>query len=179
MIQQCIKLTLNFFQVWADVGDSDDWQCVQTLGEPNKYYFLTSLITSNFTAFWFSSLCSNECFVRLLCKMYWAFMLTILQTNVIVNFNLILLFITLLFVSGHTSTVWALSFNASGDKMVSCRYAYISFVHVFNCFSIFFNFCDMLMANLYGSDDLTVKVWGTENTGVQSGGGFAPWLVFH
>jgi hypothetical protein len=22
-------------QVWAD--DDDDWQCVQTLGEPNKY----------------------------------------------------------------------------------------------------------------------------------------------
>jgi len=37
----------------------------------------------------------------------------------------------------------------------------------------------MLMANLCGSDDLTVKVWGTENIGIQSGGGFAPWLVFH
>ncbi|WVZ06955.1 hypothetical protein V8G54_020301 [Vigna mungo] len=47
--------------------------------------------------------------------------------------------------NGHTSTVWALSFNASGDRMVSC------------------------------SDDLTVKVWGTENTEIQSGGGFAPW----
>jgi len=35
------------------------------------------------------------------------------------------------------------------------------------------------MANRYGSDDLTVKVWGTENTEIQSGGGFAPWLVFH
>ncbi|MEX7539442.1 hypothetical protein SGI37_20710, partial [Providencia rettgeri] len=30
---------------------------------------------------------------------------------------------------GHTSTVWSLAFNASGDKMVSC------------------------------SDDLTVKIW--------------------
>ncbi|KAJ1381179.1 WD40/YVTN repeat-like-containing domain superfamily [Sesbania bispinosa] len=47
--------------------------------------------------------------------------------------------------NGHTSTVWALSFNASGDKMVTC------------------------------SDDLTLKVWETENTGGQSGGGFAPW----
>ncbi|KAL9332092.1 hypothetical protein ACSQ67_001702 [Phaseolus vulgaris] len=135
----------NNIKVWADEGDSDDWQCVQTLGEPNKYYFLFCLITSNFTASLFSSLCSNECFVCLLCKMYCAYMMIILQTNVIVNFNLIHLFITLLFVSGHTSTVWALSFNASGDKMVSC------------------------------SDDLTVKVWGTENIGIQSGGGFAPW----
>lgn len=24
--------------------------------------------------------------------------------------------------SGHTSTVWALSFNSTGDKMVTCRY---------------------------------------------------------
>jgi len=118
MIEQCTKLTLNFFQVWADEGDSDDWQCVQTLGEPNKYHFLISFITFKFTASWFSYLCSDDCFFRMLCKMYCAYMLTII---VIVNFNLIHLCIMLLFVSGHTSTVWALSFNASGDKMVSCR----------------------------------------------------------
>ncbi|XP_027350551.1 protein CIA1 isoform X2 [Abrus precatorius] len=47
--------------------------------------------------------------------------------------------------NGHTSTIWALSFNASGDKMVTC------------------------------SDDLTLKVWESENIGMQSGGGFAPW----
>lgn len=28
----------------------------------------------------------------------------------------------LVFISGHSSTVWALSFNESGDKMVTCRY---------------------------------------------------------
>jgi hypothetical protein len=38
----------NFFQVWADEGDSDDWQCVQTLGEPNKYYFFISPIIPDF-----------------------------------------------------------------------------------------------------------------------------------
>jgi hypothetical protein len=37
------------------------------------------------------------------------------------NFN-VNLFTIMLFGSGHTSTVWALSFNASGDKMVTCRY---------------------------------------------------------
>jgi hypothetical protein len=43
-IQRCDNniMQSNFFQVWADEGDSDDWQCVQTLGEPNKYYFLIS-----------------------------------------------------------------------------------------------------------------------------------------
>jgi len=30
-------------------------------------------------------------------------------------------------VSGHTSTVWALSFNTAGDKMVTCRYAKVLF----------------------------------------------------
>lgn len=62
MIEQCTKLTLHFFQVWADEGDSDDWQCVQTLGVPNKYYFLISFITFKFIASWFSYICSNECF---------------------------------------------------------------------------------------------------------------------
>lgn len=47
--------------------------------------------------------------------------------------------------NGHTSTVWALSFNARGDKMVSC------------------------------SDDLTIKVWGTDSVCEQSGDGFTPW----
>lgn len=74
--------------------------------------------------------------------MYFAYMLAII---VIVNSNLIHLFITLLFVSGHTSTVWALSFSASGDRMVSCRYAKISFARVFNCFITFFNFCDIFL----------------------------------
>lgn len=46
-----IIMQSNVFQVWADEGDSDDWQCVQTLGEPNKYYFLTSPISSDFTGF--------------------------------------------------------------------------------------------------------------------------------
>lgn len=32
-----------FLQIWADEGDDDDWACVQTLGETNKYYVLASL----------------------------------------------------------------------------------------------------------------------------------------
>lgn len=50
----------NFFQVWADEGDSDDWQCVQTLGEPNKYNFLTSPISSDFSNFVFSSFSKHD-----------------------------------------------------------------------------------------------------------------------
>ncbi|KAL3646866.1 hypothetical protein CASFOL_009410 [Castilleja foliolosa] len=48
--------------------------------------------------------------------------------------------------SGHASTVWALSFNATGDKMVSC------------------------------SDDLTIKIWGCDIMNLQSGDGIAPWI---
>ncbi|KAJ7971553.1 Transducin/WD40 repeat-like superfamily protein [Quillaja saponaria] len=47
--------------------------------------------------------------------------------------------------NGHTSTVWALSFNAKGDKMVT------------------------------SSDDLTLKIWETDNIRMQSGDGTAPW----
>ncbi|XP_071686705.1 protein CIA1 [Rutidosis leptorrhynchoides] len=73
----------NTIKVWAaEDGDSDDWQCVQTLGESD---------------------------------------------------------------SGHSSTVWALSFNYSGDKMATC------------------------------SDDLTVKVWGVDIARMQSGDSNAPW----
>ncbi|XP_031274276.1 protein CIA1 [Pistacia vera] len=67
---------------WAEDVDSDNWQCVQTIGESNN---------------------------------------------------------------GHSSTVWALSFNAEGDKMVSC------------------------------SDDLTLKIWEADITRMQSGDGYAPW----
>ncbi|CAA2970509.1 CIA1 isoform X1 [Olea europaea subsp. europaea] len=74
--------TIKFKIFKAEDGDSDDWHCVQTLGESN---------------------------------------------------------------SGHTSTVWALSFNANGDKMVSC------------------------------SDDLTVKIWGADIARMQSADGNAPW----
>ncbi|RVW48091.1 Protein CIA1 [Vitis vinifera] len=45
----------------------------------------------------------------------------------------------------HTSTVWALSFNPEGDKMVTC------------------------------SDDLTVKIWDTDSITMQAGEGYAPW----
>ena len=31
----CPKIQLHV-QVWAEDGDSDDWRCVQTLGESNK-----------------------------------------------------------------------------------------------------------------------------------------------
>ncbi|XP_060668610.1 protein CIA1 isoform X1 [Ziziphus jujuba] len=48
-------------------------------------------------------------------------------------------------VSGHSSTVWALSFNHSGDKMVTC------------------------------SDDLTLKIWGVDTISAQSANGYAPW----
>ncbi|KAI3693181.1 hypothetical protein L6452_33012 [Arctium lappa] len=75
----------NTIKVWAEDGDSDDWRCVQTLGESN---------------------------------------------------------------SGHSSTVWALSFNGTGDKMVTC------------------------------SDDLTIKVWGVDITRLQSGDGNASCCVF-
>lgn len=29
-----------YMQVWAEDGDSDDWHCVQTLKEANKYYLV-------------------------------------------------------------------------------------------------------------------------------------------
>ncbi|CAH8380928.1 unnamed protein product [Eruca vesicaria subsp. sativa] len=47
--------------------------------------------------------------------------------------------------SGHSSTVWAISFNAAGDKMVTC------------------------------SDDLTLKIWETDIAMMHSGEGYAPW----
>ncbi|KAJ0972703.1 hypothetical protein J5N97_020662 [Dioscorea zingiberensis] len=48
--------------------------------------------------------------------------------------------------SGHSSTVWALSFNEHGDRMVTC------------------------------SDDLTLKIWDTsENPSQASGDGYGPW----
>ncbi|XP_057961009.1 protein CIA1 isoform X2 [Malania oleifera] len=72
----------NTVKVWAEDGDSDDWHCVQTLGESNN---------------------------------------------------------------GHSSTVWALSFNAKGEKMVTC------------------------------SDDLTIKIWEMDNINSQSGDGYTTW----
>ncbi|KAF6167368.1 hypothetical protein GIB67_020674 [Kingdonia uniflora] len=48
--------------------------------------------------------------------------------------------------SGHSSTVWALSFDTTGEKMVTC------------------------------SDDLTIKIWGSDSKLMQaSGDDFAPW----
>jgi WD40 repeat protein len=47
--------------------------------------------------------------------------------------------------SGHTSTVWALSFNPGGDKMVTA------------------------------SDDLTLKIWGADMEKMYSGDEYAPW----
>ncbi|GAV82440.1 WD40 domain-containing protein [Cephalotus follicularis] len=47
--------------------------------------------------------------------------------------------------NGHSSTVWALSFNAKGDKMVTC------------------------------SDDLTLKIWESDIEMMESGNGYAPW----
>ncbi|KAL1822544.1 hypothetical protein DCAR_0310361 [Daucus carota subsp. sativus] len=47
--------------------------------------------------------------------------------------------------NGHSSTVWSISFNATGDKMVT------------------------------SSDDLSIKVWGADIVRVQSGEGYAPW----
>ncbi|KAL0753175.1 hypothetical protein Bca101_090843 [Brassica carinata] len=47
--------------------------------------------------------------------------------------------------SGHSSTVWAISFNAAGDKMVTC------------------------------SDDLTLKIWETDIAMMHSGEGYASW----
>ncbi|KAK1309729.1 hypothetical protein QJS10_CPA08g01483 [Acorus calamus] len=68
----------NSIKVWAEDGDSDDWHCIQTLGE---------------------SCC------------------------------------------GHSSTVWALSFNSTGDRMVTC------------------------------SDDLTLKIWDTSDNPSQTNSG--------
>lgn len=67
----------NFFQVWADEGDSDDWQCVQTLGEPNKYYFLNSLINPDFVFSFFK----HDCLGHTLCRMtnFLSYMLIWLQ----------------------------------------------------------------------------------------------------
>ncbi|KAK9122788.1 hypothetical protein Sjap_012390 [Stephania japonica] len=72
----------NTVKVWVEDIDSDDWHCVQTLGESNN---------------------------------------------------------------GHSSTVWALSFNSAGDEMVTC------------------------------SDDLTSKIWRSESQKQQVGDGYAPW----
>ncbi|KAM7255080.1 hypothetical protein ACFE04_020321 [Oxalis oulophora] len=47
--------------------------------------------------------------------------------------------------NGHSNTVWALSFNPKGDKMVTC------------------------------SDDLTIKIWGADIEKMQSGYGYANW----
>ncbi|KAF2618241.1 hypothetical protein F2Q68_00038756 [Brassica cretica] len=47
--------------------------------------------------------------------------------------------------NGHSSTVWAISFNAAGDKMVTC------------------------------SDDLTLKIWETDIAMMHSGEGYASW----
>lgn len=47
--------------------------------------------------------------------------------------------------SGHSSTVWALSFLADGDKMISC------------------------------SDDLSLKIWSTDLSRMQSGEVDTPW----
>ncbi|KAK1300960.1 hypothetical protein QJS10_CPB13g01587 [Acorus calamus] len=68
----------NSIKVWAEDGDSDDWHCIQTLGQ---------------------SCC------------------------------------------GHSSTVWALSFNSTGDRMVTC------------------------------SDDLTLKIWDTSDNPSQTSSG--------
>ncbi|MFQ6631945.1 hypothetical protein Gotur_009309 [Gossypium turneri] len=48
-------------------------------------------------------------------------------------------------VSGHSSNVWSLAFNAKGDKLVTC------------------------------SDDLTLKIWEADIIRMQSGDGYAPW----
>ncbi|MBA0767816.1 hypothetical protein Gotri_016672 [Gossypium trilobum] len=48
-------------------------------------------------------------------------------------------------VSGHSSTVWSLAFNAKGDKLVTY------------------------------SDDLTLKIWEADIIRMQSGDGYAPW----
>uniref|UniRef100_A0A2P2KH82 Uncharacterized protein n=1 Tax=Rhizophora mucronata TaxID=61149 RepID=A0A2P2KH82_RHIMU len=48
--------------------------------------------------------------------------------------------------NGHSSTVWALSFNAEGDKMVTC------------------------------SDDLTLKIWGTDIGRMESEDNCGPWI---
>lgn len=32
-----IEVLVIYSQIWAEDGDSDDWHCVQTLGESNKY----------------------------------------------------------------------------------------------------------------------------------------------
>ncbi|TXG58273.1 hypothetical protein EZV62_016102 [Acer yangbiense] len=60
--------------------------------------------------------------------------------------DMIKLYVTLTFEHcGHSSTVWALSFNVEGDKMVSC------------------------------SDDLTLKIWEANTLRMESGDGYAPW----
>ncbi|KAJ0969734.1 hypothetical protein J5N97_022611 [Dioscorea zingiberensis] len=52
--------------------------------------------------------------------------------------------------SGHSSTVWALSFNEGGDRMVTC------------------------------SDDLTLKIWNTSgNPSESTGDGYGPWKHVH
>ncbi|CAG7896875.1 unnamed protein product [Brassica rapa] len=48
-------------------------------------------------------------------------------------------------INGHSSTVWAISFNAAGDKMVTC------------------------------SDDLTLKIWETDIAMMHSGEAYAYW----
>ncbi|TQD88988.1 hypothetical protein C1H46_025495 [Malus baccata] len=104
----------NTVKIWADDGDDDDWACVQTLGEANKYYALASLHLEIFIILLSSKLFSSS-------KIFY---------NILIGF----------LVSGHSSTIWALSFNASGDKMVTC------------------------------SDDLTLKIWGSDDAKMSADG---------
>jgi cytosolic iron-sulfur protein assembly protein CIAO1 len=58
--------------------------------------------------------------------------------------------------SGHSSTVWALSFNHKGDRMVSCRFVYPFLIKSFRISRAVTNVIQFLF-----SDDCTLKIWDT------------------
>lgn len=83
--------------------------------------------------------------------------------------------------SGHTSTVWALSFNSTGDKLVTCRYPFFSLFFeknnlvFFYCVRMLGVFADRFLT-IFSSDDLSLKVWNTKDDPTQtSSDGFKPW----
>ncbi|GMN39477.1 hypothetical protein TIFTF001_008698 [Ficus carica] len=121
----------NSIKIWADECDGDDWVCVQTLDEPNKYipWPCSLVLYLQFLLL---------CFICLVVLFYFN---NFHELHVSSNDTTLLG----IFASGHSSTVWALSFSSTGDKMVTC------------------------------SDDLTLKIWGTDLARMQSGDGYAPW----
>jgi hypothetical protein len=83
--------------------------------------------------------------------------------------------------SGHSSTVWALSFNAEGDRMVTCRYVKLfpKFDDHWLGWYLFLRYLETKAIEwILGwlcSDDLTLKIWETDVGRMVLGDDHAPW----